>query len=93
MCLWIKIFKHLVRLSQIAEELQDENPEVSEKLTNFIDETADDIAPGADSPEVDQDMFPPIETPNIDEDVIEDFKFDFTTFDNFQFYLIYYGKN
>ena len=68
----IKIFKHLVRLSQIAEELQDENPEVSEKLTNFIDETADDIAPGADSPEVDQDMFPPIETPNIDEDVIED---------------------
>ena len=28
-----------------------------------------------------------------DEDVIEDFKFDFTTFDNFQFYLIYYGKN
>jgi|688.fasta_scaffold00302_72 hypothetical protein len=63
----IKLLKNLIRLSQMAEELENDNPEVSQKLTDVIGDAADEIAPDTDVTTVDTKLFPPIENPVMEE--------------------------
>lgn len=51
----------------MAEELENDNPEVSQKLTDVIGDAADEIAPDTDVTTVDTKLFPPIENPVMEE--------------------------
>lgn len=56
----IDVLKHLVRLSTIAEAIEDTDPESA----GLIDDTISDVAGQYNSrPEIDPNMFPPLETP------------------------------
>ncbi len=53
-------FKHLVRVAQIAEELQTTEPEASEELDAALGSAP--VEPGT------EDTFPPVETPSAKEE-------------------------
>jgi hypothetical protein len=61
----VSLFKHLVRLAQISEELEETNPAAA----NLIDENASDLAqnliPEGTNVDVSPDMFPKQTTPVI----------------------------
>jgi hypothetical protein len=61
----IRLFKHLVRLAQIAEELEPVNPEAADLIDANASELADTMAPSMAEPEVMPEMFPKQSTPVI----------------------------
>jgi hypothetical protein len=61
----IRFFKHLVRLAQIAEELESTNPEAADLIDANNEELADAIAPMNDNLNVAPQMFPKQDTPVI----------------------------
>jgi hypothetical protein len=60
----LKLIKHLVRLSQISEQLEDTNPEVS----GLIDDSINSFIPEDHGQNFDRKEYPPISTPEIKTD-------------------------
>jgi len=61
----VRLFKHLVRLAQIAEELEMENPAAANLIDENAENLANELAPQEVSPEVSPAMFPKQSNPVI----------------------------
>lgn len=57
----LELIQRLIRLSAIAEEIQEISPKAASEIDSFVQDTANDI-PGEIN-DVSEDLFPPIHTP------------------------------
>lgn len=56
-----EIINSLVRLSAIAEEIEEESPGAANSIDSFVDDAADQI--GGEGGVPDKNLFPPVNTP------------------------------
>ena len=61
----VSLFKHLVRLAQISEELEETNPAAANLIDENANELVQDLMPEGTNVDVSPDMFPKQTTPVI----------------------------
>ena len=58
----LQLFKTLVRLAQIAEEVEEENPQAADEIDSFSQDVTQGF--GDNKPQIDPTMFPAVTTPS-----------------------------